>query len=847
MSFEDDFKHLKIQLKDVRSATNNFGDKPIGTGGFGKVYKGELFLPEGRRHIVAFKRLDRKFGQGDTEFWKEIMMLSKLRHENLVSLLHFCNDDAERIIVYEYASRGSLDRYLGDASLTWTQRLQICHGAACGLNYLHDPNKTQQRILHRDIKSSNILLDENWNAKVSDFGLSKIGPANQPQTYLISNVIGTPGYCDPLYWEVGLLSKESDVYSFGVVLFEVMCGRLCYEYHNGQLISILVNMWKKCYDEKRLDDIIHLDLKEQMDQDSLKTFSAIANRCLNRERRERPTTAEIIKELEVALQQQNFHRDKPIIVKKPTSYKSKEEFHHLKIPLKDIISATNNFSPNNLLGRGPFGPVYKGELYLPEGRSMVAFKRLDRSLGRGNTEFWREIKTLSMYKHENLISLLLFCDENEERILVYEYAPRGSLGRRYLSDTNLSWTQRLKICVGIARALSYLHDPSTTQKPVIHRDINSSIILLDENWTPKVTDFGMSKVGLPNEPEANVVGTIGYCDPSYWEIGFLSKESDVYSFGVVLFEVMCGRLCFEYGKGKKIAILVPKWKKYYEEKRLDDIINHDLKEQMNHDSLNTFSAIAYQCLKRAREERPSMMEVVKGLEIALEQQELFEKLTRIVDLVVPPLSYKSQSHLLSPLLKGILVEDGKTWLSVNSKGRTCEMISAIKCIFADLLLHDTIQNSRFPNILKGVMHNGFRVQVRTQYLSPRIMYVMNLVFKHNGMDHGTHIPFKFRVDSETGYSNSCISHVREDGWLMIELCQFTSFKQEHAFEIEFLPLFNISSSTIRYFLEGIEFRPVEYIYIGIVNGLDHLHNPLGTKHGVLHRDIKSSNILLDEK
>ncbi|XP_024996706.1 dual specificity protein kinase zak2-like [Cynara cardunculus var. scolymus] len=812
MSFQDDFKHLKIQLKDVRSATNNFGDKPIGKGGFGKVYKGQLFLAQGPC-TVAFKCLDRKFGQGDTEFWKEIMMLSKLRHQNLVSLLCFCNDDAERIIVYEYASRGSLDRYLGDASLTWTQRLQICHGAACGLNYLHDPMKTQQRILHRDIKSSNILLDEKWNAKVSDFGLSKIGPANQPHTYLISNVIGTPGYCDPLYWEVGLLSKESDVYSFGVVLFEVMCGRLCYEYHNGKLISILVNMWKKCYNEKRLDDIIHLDLKEQIDQDSLKTFSALANRCLNRERRERPTMVEIVKELEVALQQQNFHRDKPTLVKTPTSYKSKQEFHHLQIQLKYITSATDNFSIDKLLGRGPFGPVYKGELYLQDGRSMVACKRLDRSLGRGNTEFWREVKMLSKYKHENLISLLGFCDESDERILVYEYAPRGTLGR-YLSDTNLTWVERLKICIGVARALSYLHDPVEIEKPVIHRDVKSAIILLDENWTPKVTDFGLSKIGLPNEPQENIVGTIGYCDPSYWDIGFLSKESDVYSFGVVLFEVMCGRLCFEYGKGKKIRILVPMWKKYYEEKRLDDIIYHDLKEQTEHNSLYTFSAIAYRCLKKAREERPPIAEVVKELEIALEQQELFEKLRTIVDLVsLPP--------------KGIIVGDGKTWLSMSSNGITCEMISAIKCISADLLSHDTIQNSKvssflnehethlngqkFSNVVRGVMHDGFKVEVKTQFLLPRITYTVNLVFKHSGMDHGTHIPFKFKFDADKCYSNACISHVREDGWLMIELRQFTSYRKEHEFKIEFLPLFRISSSTIQYFIDGIEFRPVEYV------------------------------------
>ncbi|KAJ0716727.1 putative protein kinase RLK-Pelle-CrRLK1L-1 family [Helianthus annuus] len=130
------------------------------------------------------------------------------------------------ILVYEYASRGSLDRYLTDAStLTWIRRLKICVGAARGLHFLHDPEETQQRVLHRDIKSANILIDENWTAKVSDFGLSKVGPANQVHTYLVSHGVGTPGYCDPLYMEMGFLSKESDVYSFGVVLFEILCGR----------------------------------------------------------------------------------------------------------------------------------------------------------------------------------------------------------------------------------------------------------------------------------------------------------------------------------------------------------------------------------------------------------------------------------------------------------------------------------------------------------------------------------------------------------------------------------------------------------------------------------------------
>ncbi|XP_071700420.1 probable serine/threonine-protein kinase PBL28 [Rutidosis leptorrhynchoides] len=130
------------------------------------------------------------------------------------------------ILVYEYASNGSLDRHLNDSDLTWIQRIHICLDVAGGLNYLHNHNGGQRRVLHRDIKSSNILLDDNWNAKVSDLGLSRIAPANQPYSFQVTHAVGTIGYIDPLYLTTGVLTKESDVYSFGVLLLEVLCGRL---------------------------------------------------------------------------------------------------------------------------------------------------------------------------------------------------------------------------------------------------------------------------------------------------------------------------------------------------------------------------------------------------------------------------------------------------------------------------------------------------------------------------------------------------------------------------------------------------------------------------------------------
>ncbi|PWA35151.1 protein kinase-like domain-containing protein [Artemisia annua] len=146
-SFMKEYEHLKIQLKEIKLATNDFDEKNvIGNGGFGKVYEGELCHSQSeRKSLVALKRLDRKHGQGDPHFWKEIMMLSRYRHENLISLLGYCIEEGEMILIYEHASRGSLERYLKDASLTWTERIKICLDAAKGLSFLHDPNESQQR------------------------------------------------------------------------------------------------------------------------------------------------------------------------------------------------------------------------------------------------------------------------------------------------------------------------------------------------------------------------------------------------------------------------------------------------------------------------------------------------------------------------------------------------------------------------------------------------------------------------------------------------------------------------------------------------------------------------------
>ncbi|KAI3803103.1 hypothetical protein L1987_31252 [Smallanthus sonchifolius] len=305
-SIMKEFEHLKIHLEELKKATSSFSSKVIGVGGFGQVYEGEVSHSNGRS-MVAIKRFRRGFGQGEVEFRKEIMMLSLYTHKNLISLLGFCDQDGEKILVYEHASNGSLDRHLSSTTLTWTQRLKICLDVAMGIAYLHDHKGTQQRVLHRDIKSANILLDDNWNAKLSDMGLSKIGLANQQYTFLFTNAVGTRGYCDPQYFESCVLTKESDIYSFGVVLFEVLCGRLCFEKTNDRL-EILVPMWKQCYKDKTLDWIIFKDHTSPMDPTSVEIFSDIAFQCLQNSSENRPTASTLVEKLEIALNFQE-HQD----------------------------------------------------------------------------------------------------------------------------------------------------------------------------------------------------------------------------------------------------------------------------------------------------------------------------------------------------------------------------------------------------------------------------------------------------------------------------------------------------------------------------------------------------------
>ncbi|MFS7990816.1 putative protein kinase RLK-Pelle-LRR-I-1 family [Helianthus anomalus] len=302
-------KNPRIPIEYVQLATQNFHSQNcIGGGEFGNVYKGNLHDGgDGFKTIVA-KRFDTRFGKGEQQFLSELQVLSEYKHENVIGLVGYCDEKDEKIIIYEYASRGSLDRYLNDVCLTWVKRLNICIEVANALDFLHGGVGKQSRLIHRDIKTANILLNHDWKTKLADFGLSLILPINQETDFVIDRACGTTGYLDPLYKKAGFLTIESDIYSFGVVLFEILCGRSTFATHEHEgyyLPDFIRNRFK----EGKLDDVVFERIREQMEPKALAIFQTIAYQCLHYEREKRPTIQEVITQLKTALEIQVSNHD----------------------------------------------------------------------------------------------------------------------------------------------------------------------------------------------------------------------------------------------------------------------------------------------------------------------------------------------------------------------------------------------------------------------------------------------------------------------------------------------------------------------------------------------------------
>ncbi|KAG9145222.1 hypothetical protein Leryth_008180 [Lithospermum erythrorhizon] len=303
----------EYSFNELKRTTNNFkSDMVLGIGGFGTVYKGwvdeNTLAPSkiGSGMVVAIKKLNPDSVQGLAEWQSEVNFLGKLSHPNLVKLLGYCYEEQELLLVYEFMPKGSLENHLFRRStiteaLSWDVRLKIAIGAARGLTFLHSSEK---KIIYRDFKASNILLDGNYNAKISDFGLAKQGPSGE-KTHVSTRIMGTYGYAAPEYVATGHLYVKSDVYGFGVVLLEMLTGLRALDTRRPSEQLSLVDWLKPQLSHKstrylksKTKTIMDVRMEGQYSSKAALVAVQLTLRCLASEPRNRPSMSEVVEVLE---------------------------------------------------------------------------------------------------------------------------------------------------------------------------------------------------------------------------------------------------------------------------------------------------------------------------------------------------------------------------------------------------------------------------------------------------------------------------------------------------------------------------------------------------------------------
>ncbi|PIN00709.1 Serine/threonine protein kinase [Handroanthus impetiginosus] len=320
---------------------------------------------------------------------------------------------------------------------------------------------------------------------------------------------------------------------------------------------------------------------------------------------------------------QEAEKKEPKAVKIPCD-KEADESEARTFSLAYLAAATENFKAENFLGEGGFGKVYKGRL--PDTGEIVAVKQLDRNGFQGAREFIVEVLTLSMADHPNLVKLIGYCAEGDQRLLVYEYMPLGSL-EDHLHDPRpnrktLDWNTRMKIAAGAAQGLEYLHDKM--KQPIIYRDLKCSNILLGEGYHPKLSDFGLAKVGPSGDQthvSTRVMGTYGYCAPDYAMTGQLTFKSDIYSFGVVLLEIITGRRAIDDTRTGSETNLVA-WARplFKDRKKFHQMADPALEGQYPGRGLYQALAIAAMCVQEQPNMRPLIADIVTALNFLASQK-----------------------------------------------------------------------------------------------------------------------------------------------------------------------------------------------------------------------------------
>ncbi|KAJ0988995.1 hypothetical protein J5N97_007351 [Dioscorea zingiberensis] len=553
-----------FSYSELYIGSNGFSDKEIlGSGGFGRVYR--AVLPSDNTVVavkcVAGNRADR----WEKTFAAELAAVAQLRHRNLVRLRGWCVHDEQLLLVYDYMPNRSLDRVLFTPvsspapALAWDRRKRIVAGLAAALFYIHEQLDTQ--IIHRDVKTSNVMLDSGYNARLGDFGLARwlehdalglstrsISVNNNYQFRMTetSRIGGTIGYLPPENFQKrGMATAKSDVFSFGVVVLEVATGRRAVDLAYPDEQIFMLDWVRRLSDDgkslnaadPRLPDgsyplvgmrrLLHLgllcSLHDPKSRPTMKwVVDVLAGDCAGElpalpsfqshpqyislssssDTTATTTTATLFSYVTAANSTMFLTADNGDSAgsdknRNPTPTPFLNVDTPREIPFKEILAITNNFSDSQMVAELDFGTGYHGLL---DGRYHVLVKRLGmRTCPALRARFSDELHNLGRLRHRNLVQLRGWCTEQGEMLVVYDYSSTGTLSNLLFLQKNsvLSWHHRHHIVKSLASAILYLHEEWDEQ--VIHRSITSSAIFLDPDMNPRLGSFALAEFLSRNE------------------------------------------------------------------------------------------------------------------------------------------------------------------------------------------------------------------------------------------------------------------------------------------------------------------------------------------------------------